>query len=93
MAVLSESADTMTFLGFFVAAVAYAVVSLLMITSWRRGPLGAWLIAACVLTAAWAAAAAHQAIEPGRAGVMVPLLELARAFRYGPRPVEFAWSA
>ncbi len=50
-----------------------------MITSWRRGPLGAWLIAACVLTAVWAAAAARQAIQPGDAGVMVPLLELARS--------------
>ncbi len=69
----------MSFLGFSAAAVAYAAVSLLMLTSWRRGPLGAWLIAACVLTAAWSAAAAFQAISPGDADMLVPPLELARS--------------
>ncbi len=77
--VLPESANAMSFLGFSAAAVAYAAVSLLMLTSWRRGPLGAWLIAACVLTAAWSAAAAFQAISPGDADMLVPPLELARS--------------
>ncbi len=69
----------MTFLSYSAAAAAYALVSVLMLTSWRRGPLGAWLIGACALTASWSAAAAHQALyavsEPH---VIVPLLEVAR---------------
>ena len=69
----------MSFLGFSAAAVAYAAVSLLMLTSWRRGPLGAWLIAACVLTAVWSAAAAFQAIRPGAVDIFVSVLELARS--------------
>jgi len=78
-AVPPDSAGTLAFFGFFVAAAAYAAVSALMMMSWRRRPLGAWLIAACVLTAAWSAAAAHQALRPDGSDVVVALLELARS--------------
>jgi putative PEP-CTERM system histidine kinase len=74
-----ETADTLSFFGYFAAALAYAAVSVLMMTSWRRGPLGAWLIAACLLTAVWSAAEAVRAIEPGVAGGIISPLELARS--------------
>ena len=69
----------MTILGYSAAAVAYAAVSILMLTSWRRGSLGAWLIAACVLTTAWSATAAYVAFRPAGPDFLVALLEIARS--------------
>jgi putative PEP-CTERM system histidine kinase len=52
-------------LGYGLAAIAFAVLALLMLTSWRGRLQGGLLVAAAGLSAAWAAAAALRGDTPG----------------------------
>ena len=43
-----------------IAAIAFLLLCALTVTSWRRGPLGGWLIGASAATALWASYAVYQ---------------------------------
>jgi putative PEP-CTERM system histidine kinase len=60
------------------AALAFLVLTLVMLTSWRGRLQGALLTSAAIMTVAWATGAAYHAIIGYPATILVPLLELAR---------------
>lgn len=47
------------FISYATSAVAFLVLMILTAVSWRRGPVGAWLVAACGATILWSVAAAY----------------------------------
>lgn len=63
---------------YFVAAAAFAILSLLLLTRWRGRPHGVALTAACVTTAAWGAVTASHALRGQIAGLLPDILEIAR---------------
>jgi putative PEP-CTERM system histidine kinase len=60
------------------AAVAYLVLAMLLMTSWRGRLHGVALPSACVLSALWAAALAYQASQNHSLSLLTDILEIAR---------------
>jgi len=60
------------------AMAAFLLLMLLVVLSWRQGYIGAWLTAACALTALWAGVAAWNAWTGGELGLAVLVLEVLR---------------
>jgi len=60
------------------AAVAFLVLAGLLLVNWRRGAIGAFLSAACMLTALWAAVAAAASAEGGGWADAVRIAEILR---------------
>lgn len=63
---------------YFVAAAAFAILSVLLLTRWRARLHGVALAVACVATAAWGASTALQALRGQIAGLLPDILELVR---------------
>lgn len=61
------------------AAAAFLVLAVLFVLSWGRGRLGAWLVAACATTAAWAAVVAYGLSGGGGVAAAARALEVARS--------------
>lgn len=51
---LGQTTIDLGVLGYGIATAAFSLLSLLLAISWRRRMLGAWLLGACIITAAWA---------------------------------------
>lgn len=60
------------------AMAAFLLLMLLVVLSWRQGYIGAWLTAACALTALWAGVAAWNDWTGGELGLSVLVLEVLR---------------
>jgi uncharacterized membrane protein required for colicin V production len=60
------------------AAVAYLVLAVLLMTSWRGRLHGVVLPSACLLSALWAAALAYQASQNHSLSLLTDILEIAR---------------
>ncbi|MPY69535.1 MAG: PEP-CTERM system histidine kinase PrsK [Alphaproteobacteria bacterium] len=60
------------------AMAAFLLLMLLVVLSWRQGYIGAWLTAACGLTALWAGVAAWNDWTGGQLGLAVLVLEVLR---------------
>ncbi len=66
------------FLSHFVAAISFLVLAVLVAISWRRGGVGAWLIAAAAASAVWSAIAADRFLDTMSANSLVAALEILR---------------
>lgn len=62
----------------FAAAIAFLALTVLVAISWRRGPIGAWLIVAAAATAVWAAVAAGLFRKGAPSGEFLAILEIIR---------------
>jgi len=60
------------------AAVAFVALLTLVTLSWRRGPIGAWLMFACAATALWAIAVGYDFATGRKLSAVVPVLEVLR---------------
>jgi putative PEP-CTERM system histidine kinase len=63
-------------IGYAIAAIVYAFLSALLVSSWRGRLPGVLLLIACVITAAWAAAMTFEAGWTGRASVLGDCFEI-----------------
>ena len=61
------------------AALAFSLVTLLLLTSWRGRSQGALLTLACATSALWAAAIAYSGVAHAHAGVATDVLEILRS--------------
>lgn len=66
------------FVSYSLGAVAFLLLSLLMITSWRGRELGALLFTASVMTTVWAAVLAFQSFSHSLPSILVWTVEIAR---------------
>ena len=61
------------------AALAFSLVTLLLLTSWRGRSQGALLTLACAASAVWAAVSAYSGVAHAHAGVATDVLEILRS--------------
>ena len=72
---LTENIGTVSY---SISAVTFVLLTLLLFASWKRGWVGAWLIAASVLTAAWSVVAAYGYAEGNDSRLATNILEILR---------------
>ena len=65
-------------LSHFAAALAFLALAVLVGISWRRGPIGAWLVFAAAATALWAGTSAELFRQNESPGTIMALLEVVR---------------
>jgi putative PEP-CTERM system histidine kinase len=61
------------------AAVAFVVLAALLLVSWRRGAVGAWLMVAAVVSALWAVYGTYGAVTGSGDEIVLGVLELLRS--------------
>lgn len=61
-----------------ISALTFILLTMLLFASWKRGWVGAWLIAASVLTAAWSVSTAYGYSAEGRSQLATNVLEILR---------------
>ena len=61
-----------------ISALTFVLLTVLLIASWKRGWVGAWLIAASVLTAAWSVSTAFGYVMEGNNRLATSILEVLR---------------
>ena len=69
---------TVASLSHFVAAIAFLALTVLVAISWRRGPVGAWLVVAAAATVIWSGASAEMFRQNESPGAILALLEVVR---------------
>ncbi|MBT5047934.1 MAG: PEP-CTERM system histidine kinase PrsK [Rhodospirillaceae bacterium] len=66
------------FISYATSAFAFLVLMMLTLVSWRSGPVGAWLVAACAATMVWSLAAAYNFWSGHDLTTLVAVLEILR---------------
>ncbi len=61
-----------------ISALTFVLLTVLLFASWKRGWVGAWLIAASVLTAAWSVSTAYGYVMEGNNRLASSILEVLR---------------